>query len=172
MPVPTNKTELILAIKDSYAKLRNELTTIPLELINEKQLDGHVKGTLMSVSDLVAYLLGWGELVLKWDEKINKKEPFSFPETGYKWNELGKLAQKFYFDYPAIDYSKRLDRLDETVESILQLLYNTSNEELYHKAWYGKWRKGKMIQLNTYSPYKNARTRVRKWKKMKAFNKF
>ena len=49
----------------------------------------------MSVSDLVAYLIGWGELVLKWNEKKEKREKVDFPETGYKWNELGKLAKKF-----------------------------------------------------------------------------
>ena len=37
--------------------------------------------------------------------------------------------------------------------------------DLYEIPWYDKWPKGKMIQLNTSSPYKNARTRVRKWKR-------
>jgi len=29
-------------------------------------MDGHAKGTMMSVRDLVSYLLGWNALVVKW----------------------------------------------------------------------------------------------------------
>ena len=88
-----------------------------------------------------------------------------FPK-GYKWNELGKLAQKFYVDYENMDYSSLLNRLDQTVEKVQTLIGNNTNEELYEKPWYDKWTKGKMIQLNTSSHYKNARSRVRKWKKL------
>ena len=34
-------------------------------------------------------------------------------------------------------------------------------------TWYDKWTSGKMIQLNTSSPFKNAKDRIRKWKKIK-----
>lgn len=166
MAVPKNKEELICEIESSYSKLKKDLETIPTELTIEKELDGHAKGTKMSVSDLVAYLIGWGELVLKWNRKKENGEQVDFPETGYKWNELGKLAQKFYADYENIDYSTLLNRLDQTLEKIHTLIGNNTNEELYEKPWYDKWTKGKMIQFNTSSPYKNARSRVRKWKKL------
>ncbi|MFL0169703.1 ClbS/DfsB family four-helix bundle protein [Tenacibaculum maritimum] len=166
MAVPKNKEELIFAIESSYSKLKKDLETIPTKSTIEKELDGHAKGTKMNVSDLVAYLIGWGELVLKWNRKKENGEQVDFPETGYKWNELGKLAQKFYADYENMDYSTLLNRLDQTVEKIHTLIGNNTNEELYEKPWYDKWTKGKMIQLNTSSPYKNARSRVRKWKKM------
>ena len=120
----------------------------------------------MSVSDLVAYLIGWSELVLKWNLKKDNGQDVDFPETGYKWNELGKLAQKFYSDYENIDYKSLLTKLDENVNQILDLIRKTDNIDLYEKPWYDKWTKGKMIQLNTSSPYKNARSRVRKWKKL------
>ena len=165
MAVPKNKEELIFTIESSYSKLKKDLETIPSELTSEKELDGHAKGTQMSVSDLVAYLIGWGELVLKWNRKKNG-EQVDFPETGYKWNELGKLAQKFYADYQNIDYKSLLIKLDKTKDEILELIKQTTNNDLYQKPWYDKWTKGKMIQLNTSSPYKNARSRVRKWKKL------
>ncbi|MCG8400066.1 MAG: ClbS/DfsB family four-helix bundle protein, partial [Firmicutes bacterium] len=41
------------------------------------------------------------------------------------------------------------------------------NIQLYGTPWYEKWTMGRMIQLNTSSPYKNARNRIRKWKKQK-----
>lgn len=165
MPVPQNKEELIFEIENNYTKLKKDLETIPTELTKEKSLEGHVKGTSMSVSDLVAYLIGWGELVLKWNRKKENGEPVDFPESGYKWNELGKLAQKFYADYETLNYPELLSALDKTVGNIQKLIKNNTNEQLYEKSWYDKWTKGKMIQLNTSSPYKNARSRVRKWQR-------
>ncbi|QDH79853.1 ClbS/DfsB family four-helix bundle protein [Echinicola soli] len=166
MAVPTNRQELISEIEKNYSKLKKDLETIPSELTKEKELEGHAKGTEMSVSDLVAYLIGWGELVLKWNRKKNKNENVDFPETGYKWNELGKLAQKFYLDYEKLDYKSLLDKLDKVVNEILNVIKSTKNVDLYEKPWYEKWTMGKMVQLNTSSPYKNARSRVRKWKKL------
>ena len=98
MAIPANKGELLRAITDNYAKLSAELATIPVELTDAKELDGHAKDTPMSVSDLVAYLVGWGRLVLKWNDRRSRGLDVDFPETGFKWNELGRLAQKFYAD--------------------------------------------------------------------------
>jgi len=167
MPIPSNKSELQSAIKDTYAKLKKDLDDIPIELTNIKELAGHAKGTLMSVSDLVAYLIGWGELVLKWNDLIQKGEEVDFPETGFKWTELGLLAQKFYKDYEKYTYKKRLILLDNTVAKLLHLIESTSDDDLYKTLWYKTYPMGRMIQLNSSSPYKNARARVRKWKKTK-----
>lgn len=166
MAVPQHKDELISAIQYTYSKLKQDLDTIPPELTNDKTLDGHAKGTSMSICNLVSYLIGWGELVLKWHKQKALGNAVDFPETGYKWNALGQLAQKFYSDYEHLDYEALLTRLDSVVTEILDLIDNTKNEDLYHKPWYDKWTQGKMIQLNTSSPYKNARSRVRKWKRM------
>ncbi|MEN7551495.1 ClbS/DfsB family four-helix bundle protein [Rapidithrix thailandica] len=166
MATPKNKVELLFAIEDSYSKLKKDLESIPVELTTKKELAGHVKGTQMSVSNLVSYLIGWGELLLKWNRKKDNKETVDFPETGYKWNELGKLAQKFYSDYDKLLFPELLTKLEVVVTEILDLIERTENKELYQTPWYDKWTKGKMIQLNTSSPYKNARSRVRKWKKV------
>lgn len=165
MAVPVNKEELILAINTNYKKLKKKLENIPIELTTLKDLEGHSKGTLMSINNLLSYLLGWQELVLKWNIKKQNKEEVDFPETGYKWNQLGKLAQKFYDDYKNDDFNTLLFKLDKKVEEILKLIENKSNKELYEVSWYEKWTLGRMIQFNTSSPYANAKARIRKWKK-------
>lgn len=165
MAVPTDKTALIDAIQINYGKLKKELSTIPVELTVSKELEGHSKGTQMSLHNLVAYLVGWGELVLKWNQKMDAGEAVDFPETGYKWNELGKLVQKFYSDYEEIEWTTLLQRLDQTVDRILALIESKTNAVLYEQSWYEKWTLGRMIQFNTASPYTNARGRIRKWKK-------
>lgn len=165
MAVPTSKEELIKAITTNYSKLRKELSEISPEAATIKELEGHASGTLMSVNNLLAYLIGWSELVLKWNRKKDNNETVDFPETGYKWNQLGLLAQKFYVDYEAADFNSLLMKLDKNVSDILSLIGSKSNKALYEVSWYEKWTLGRMIQFNTASPYTNARGRLRKWKK-------
>lgn len=165
MAVPINKEELQEAIISNYTKLKKELLSIAFEKTSINELEGHSKGTLMSINNLISYLVGWGELVIKWNEKKDNNEAVDFPETGYKWNELGKLAQKFYEDFKNDDFNSLIIKLDKTVETILLLIENKSNKELYDVTWYEKWTLGRMIQFNTSSAYLNGKNRIRKWKK-------
>lgn len=167
MAVPVSKEELLIAIQTNYEKLKKELITIPIELTAVCELEGHSKGTMMSINNLVSYLIGWGELVLKWNKNKDLNKEVIFPEDGYKWNELGKLAQKFYSDYGSYNFEELLVKLDYTVTTLIQLINNKTNEQLYEITWYDKWTLGRMIQFNTSSPYANARGRIRKWKKEK-----
>ena len=80
-------------------------------------------------------------------------------------NELGKLAQKFYKDYDHLDFSTLKALLRENNISIINMLENHTNEELYEKARYTKWTFWRLVQLNTSSPYKNIRSRIRKYLK-------
>lgn len=167
MAVPTDKEELKKDIATNFDKLKKELVTIPQERTTIQELEGHSKGTLMSINNLLAYLVGWGELVLKWNKIKDNNKLVDFPETGYKWNELGKLTQKFYIDYKEDDFEILTEKLQKTVEKILDLIEKKSDEELYGINWYEKWTLGGMIQFNTSSPYINARGRIRKWKKQR-----
>ncbi|MBT9372670.1 ClbS/DfsB family four-helix bundle protein [Rhizobium sp. CSW-27] len=170
MAVPQNKDELLKAITDNFDQLMKDLGAIPVAVVHECSLEGHAKGTEMSVANLAAYLLGWNELVLKWLDRHAAGEPINFPETGFKWNELGRLAQKFYRDYEAISYSQLLDRLQGANDRIVSQIKARTNDDLYGRPWYeGKWTMGRMIQLNTSSPYANARGRLRKWMKVRGF---
>jgi len=167
MAVPQHKAELQAAIQTNYDKFRKELSSITPETAELRELEGHAKETLMSVNNLLSYLIGWGQLVLKWVDKTTQGLPVDFPETGYQWNQLGKLAQKFYADYQHEDFINLQQLLDQTVADLQDMIAEKSNEELYNIEWYGKWTLGRMIQFNTSSPYANARGRIRKWKKLK-----
>lgn len=166
MAIPKNKKELIQAIHDNHQKLENELSDISPSRATKKELEGHAKNTKMSINNLMAYLVGWGQLVLKWEDKKSKGQEVDFPDSGYKWNQLGLLAQKFYKDYEMDDLLTLKSKLDITIKEILHLIDKKTNKELYETLWYDKWTLGKMIQLNTSSPFKNAKDRIRKWKKV------
>ena len=163
MAIPASKTELLNAISETFDKLIIDLWRVPKGLGRECSLEGHVKGTTISPANLVSYLIGWNELVLKWLDQDDRGLDVDFPETDFKWNELGQLAQKFYKDCNDVGYCELLDRLKEAKEKLVETISARSDKELYGGPWHGKWTKGRMIQFNTSSPYANARSRIRKW---------
>lgn len=165
MAVPTSKEELLAAISLTFDRLFADLVRVPVARAREASLEGHAAGTMMSPADLVAYLIGWNELVLKWLDRDDRGEQVDFPETGFKWNELGQLARKFYDDHQSLDWNDLLARLSEARARLVEAIAARADNELYGQPWYGKWTKGRMIQFNTSSPYANARGRIRKWLK-------
>jgi hypothetical protein len=165
MTVPTNKDELLKAIDTSFDKLLGDLHSVPLSMVHERTMEGHAQGAQMSVANLTAYLVGWNELVLKWLSLDRTGEAIAFPEVGFKWNDLGRLAQKFYGDYEGLPFPQLLDRLVSAKDRIVSEISVHSNDDLYGRPWYEKWTMGRMIQFNTASPYTNARGRLRKWMK-------
>ncbi|UNB51766.1 ClbS/DfsB family four-helix bundle protein [Mycolicibacterium sp. YH-1] len=163
LAVPSSKEELVHAITGEYDKLVRDLARVPAEQVRERSLPGHKANTLMSPADLLAYLLGWSELILTWHEQRDAGIEPSFPASGYNWNQLGDLAQQFYRDYASLSWTELLDRFNAAESRVLSLVLKMSDEDLYGKPWYGKYTAGRMIQLNTSSPYANARRRIRSW---------
>ncbi|NML74206.1 ClbS/DfsB family four-helix bundle protein [Rhizobium sp. S-51] len=168
MAVPTSKAELLEAMTTAFARLEAELASIRPEDATSPDMEGHARGTAMSVNDLLAYLTGWGQLVLKWVRLRDEGLEPDFPETGFKWNQLGQLAQKFYRDQSGLDFPTRVERLRATHGQLVALVSSLDDAALYGRGWYEKWTLGRMIQFNTASPYANARARIRKWKKTRS----
>lgn len=164
MAVPASKDALLTAIDTEFGKVIRDFRAVPPAQAMDRTLEGHAKDTRMSVADLAAYLIGWNELVLNWLDRDAAGQPIDFPATGFRWNELGRLARKFYSDSQELSYPERLDRLIAAKTRIVALVEARDNDTLYGRPWYGKWTMGRMIQLNTASPYANARGRLRKWR--------
>lgn len=163
--ISNNKDELASSIESAYRKLLADYQDIPEGLSRTVGVEGNVKNKEISVSDTVAYLIGWGHLVLKWYELRAKQVEVDFPEKGYQWNELGLLAQHFHDRYKDWPYDKLLSEFQFTTQRILLLIDSLSDEELYGQAWYKRYTLGRMIQFNTSSPMKSTRTKVRRFKK-------
>lgn len=164
--IPTNKTELQKSINLAFNKILADYSTIPVEIARKVGVIGNIKGTKISVCDTLSYLIGWGKLVLKWHNLKSNNQPVNFPETGYKWNELGKLAQYFHAEYSNWSFENLIEEFKITITNILVLIESLDNQKLYGETWYEKYTLGKMIQFNTSSPMNNMRTKVRKFKKM------
>lgn len=165
MAVPQNKEALIKDIQDTHKKLLADLENIPEALTRDKVIEGNIKDVPVSICDTLAYLIGWGKLVLKWYQRTSNDEAVDFPETGYKWNQLGQLAHKFHTDYADWSFSRLRNTYIAVEEELLTLVNSLSNARLYEQPWYDKWPLGRMIQFNTSSPNKNMNRKIRAWKR-------
>lgn len=163
MAVPRSKAELLAAIETGYARLAEDLARVPPERARERTLPGHAAGTLISPADLVAYLIGWNELVLSWHDQRRRGHEPAFPAPGFTWARLGALAQSFYDAQSRTAWPALLQRLETAKEAIVALVVSLDDDRLYGAAWYRTHSAGRMIQLNTSSPYANARRRLRAW---------
>lgn len=161
--IPQSKAALAHAITHVFEKILIDYQTIPATLTRKLAIEGNVKNTTISVCDTLAYLIGWGKLVLKWHDLMSQNKPVDFPETGYKWNQLGLLAQHFQMEYQDWEYAALQQEFVQTTQRILALIDELDNETLYGQAWYDKWTLGRMIQFNTSSPMKNMRTKIRRF---------
>lgn len=165
MAIPSDRQSLLAAVETNFARLMGVIEAIPTDRVGEATMEGHSAGSHISVRDAVAYLVGWNELVLQWQARREAGEAVDFPETGYRWDELGRLAEKFYRDYDDLPYPELVDRLRRAKNDIVALIAAQSDQSLYGEPWYGKWPLGRMIQFNTSSPYANTRARLQKWRK-------
>lgn len=163
MAVPASRAELLVAITTTFEKLSRDLDLVPPERAREPGMPGHAAGTAMSACDLVAYLVGWVEQVLVWHDRRRRGLADEFPAHGYQWNQLGELAQHFYAQGAGLSWCELRQRLAAANTNVLALVEGLSDEELYGTSWYRAWTAGRMISLNTSSPYANARSRVRRW---------
>lgn len=163
MAVPASKDDLLAVIEKTFNQLDKDLDRVPADTTREPVLEGHAKGTTMSPADLVAYLIGWNQQVLTWHRRRAEGLPDEFPAPGTRWNELGLLAQRYYTEHTSDSWDSLRAQLLDAKNQIITLIQGYSNEELYGEPWYGKWTMGRMISLNTSSPYTNARGRIRAW---------
>lgn len=164
MPLPINKRELLNSLQAAYSKLVEEAAGIPSGLERDPGVEGGI-----SPCDLIAYQIGWGRLLLSWDDIETQGEIAEMPAPGFKWNQLGLLADSFYEEQHDQTLEQLLGKFGALVGQIRLHIESNSEETLFgvgKRHWAGqKWPLAKWIQVNTVAPYESARTKLRKWKK-------
>ena len=161
--IPANKADLLLAIETAFDKIFKDYQRIPTEMSRILGVESGHKAGLISVSDSLVYLIGWGRLVLNWHQLKADNQDVDFPATGFAWNQLGELAQHFYRTYQDWQYDELLQEFESVTQQVLALIEACDPNSLYQAGWYNDWSQGRMIQLNTSSPMKSMRTKVRRF---------
>ncbi|MBV1820324.1 ClbS/DfsB family four-helix bundle protein [Anaerosalibacter bizertensis] len=164
-----NKEELISEIRKTAGLFIKEF-----EDINEEDKDALLEGVDRTPSQMIAYQLGWMNLILSWDEdELNGKEVIT-PSPNYKWNKLGGLYASFYAEYESYSLSALQKQFNEVLEKFIDWFNNFSDEEVFNqdvRKWASsttsRWPICKWVHINTVAPFKSFRTRIRKWKKVR-----
>ncbi|MBZ6006969.1 ClbS/DfsB family four-helix bundle protein [Paraclostridium bifermentans] len=163
-----NREELILEISN-----RSKLFIGEFNSINEKDKDKLIDGVDKTPAQMIAYQLGWMNLILDWESKEQQGIAVITPTPGYKWNNLGGLYESFYKKYDAYTLAELCDMFVETENKIIQLINTYTDTELFQQGgrkWSSStpsnWPIWKWIHINTVAPFKSFRTKIRKWKKL------
>ena len=84
---------LINSILKAYEKLIKNIDQAPAEDFHIKKFSG--TGGKVSVADLLAYQIGWGNMLINWYEKGKKEELFIMPGEDFKTWDYISIAKHF-----------------------------------------------------------------------------
>jgi len=164
-----NRQELILEISK-----RAELFIEEFNDIDEKYKNTLIEGIDRTPYQMIAYQLGWINLILNWEKKEEKGHIVITPTPDYKWNNLGGLYESFYNEYKGYTLKELKTMFIKSEEKIIGLINSYTDEELFQtnsRRWASStpsnWLICKWIHINTVAPFKSFRIKIRKWKKLK-----
>jgi len=164
MPLPTTKAELLESLQKAHSQLDQELSRVSRDQERIKEIQGG-----LSCCDLLAYQIGWGQLLLGWDKAERLGQDAILPAEGFKWNQLGALAESFYQRESQRSLAELRSDWQETVDQIEAWIESLTTEEIFEpciRKWAGQnWPIIKWIQVNSIAPYQSARTKLRRWLK-------
>ena len=167
MPRPRNKTDLLAAAEQNYAKL--------LELISgmtEKELgtpfdfsgysakkEAHWSRD-KNVRDVIMHLYEWQELMLKFissnAQVQDKKGSIAFLPPEYSWKTYGAMNVMFWKRCQDVSQESALAKLAATHAQVLEYIKSYSDEELFTKGffpWTGNVDLGSYFVSTTSSHY-------------------
>lgn len=162
------KAPLSWSIQKEYHKLMEALSQVPTQMRNDKKIE--FTSGKASVTDIIAYQIGWGKLLISWYEAVIHDKIPQMPGAGFtKWDYAG-LAEHFFLVYHYNSTHEQQLAFHDTVEQILAIVekeYQTSNlDKTDVWSWCTlasgkKWPLSKWITVNTISPYKRASALLR-----------
>jgi hypothetical protein len=160
MPRPTTKKQLLEAIeieRNALEKVLDELT--PAQMTQPGLVGG------WSAKDVLAHLIEWEHMVLKWHAAGLKGKVPVTPSEEFNWAQLPRLNQKIYekhCDRPFADIQKDFK---SSFKKILSTIQGLSDEDLFTHGRYA-WTKnntlGAYFVSSTSSHYHWASTTMKK----------
>jgi hypothetical protein len=165
MPRPTSKATLLEAIEIE----RNALEKLLAKLSPRQMVEPGIVGE-WSVKDVLAHLLEWEQMVLRWHAAaLQDKTPVT-PAEGFNWAQLPRLNQQIYEKHHDRTLTDILKEFRSSYKKILKTIQGLSEEDLFTHGRYA-WTKnntlGAYFVSSTSSHYHWARTTMKKGLKVK-----
>lgn len=164
-----NRKELILEISN-----RAKLFIEEFNDIDEKDKDRLINGIDRTPAQMIAYQLGWMNLILDWEKQEQQGHIVITPNPNYKWNNLSGLYESFYKKYKGYNLEELCTMFRKAEQQIVELINSYTDVELFQqggRTWSSStssnWAIWKWIHINTVAPFKSFRIKIRKWKKLR-----
>lgn len=152
---------------------RAELFIAEFETIPAGCWDALVEGVDRTPRQMVAYQLGWMELLLGWERDERAGSEVVTPAPGFTWGRLGQLYESFYMRWSDVASDELVAVFNRDVEAVRRWVLSLSDDELFgtgKRAWASStpsaWPVWKWIHINTVAPFTTFRTKIRKWKRL------
>ncbi|MCB9493291.1 MAG: ClbS/DfsB family four-helix bundle protein [Epsilonproteobacteria bacterium] len=177
MPIKQSPTyPLSQKLSTLHGKLMSNLKNLPEPLIHKKTITDFIKNENISISDVLSYLIGWGNMLLSWYEQGLSGKDFVMPGQGFEKWDYAKIAQHFFKKYNQNTLVQQLVLLEQTTQEIVSLIEKESTSGNIDKLGIWKWctlKSGKQwplskwITVNSIAPYTRAITKIRRVHKIK-----
>lgn len=165
-----SKQELIDEIRKRADLFINEFSEIA-----DGEKDRLHDGVDRTPAQMIAYQLGWMNLLLAWERDENDGHAVVTPHPEYRWNALGGLYQHFYDEYADCSLEELISGFHEHVDAMIAMTASYGDDELFAaggRAWAAStpanWPVYKWIHINTVAPFTSFRGKIRKWKRSNA----
>lgn len=121
-----NKEALVEAIQKTANLLLGEFDDVA-----QADLDLRLEGVDRTPREILAYQLGWMELMQGWDrDELAGKEVVT-PAPGYKWNQMGVLYEGFYARHSAETLAQLKEQFADAVSELTGWIQNFFDDELF-----------------------------------------
>ena len=133
MARPKDKSQLVAAITENYATLQ-----ATIEQFSSSQLDSEfvLEHRDRNVRDVIAHLLAWQEMFLKWYDEGKAGECPEMPAKGFTWRDTPALNNKIWKAGQKERRQTLQRKLDKTHQLLLAVVDAHSDEELFQKQHY------------------------------------
>lgn len=171
MARPKTKQDLIGAANDKLTKLWELIGSMSSEEQNAAfTFDADAMGKEahwkrdQNIRDVLVHLYEWHQLLLSWvSSNLNGKvQPF-LPEP-YNWKSYGDMNVGFWKMHQNTPYEKAIEMVKESHNSVMMLIEEFSNDELFSKGtfeWVGGSTLGQYCVSVTVSHYDWAMKKVK-----------
>lgn len=153
MPKPKNKTALLEASQENFAKLQDYITHLTEEpstiVFSEETLNRNIR-------DVLGHLHYWHLMMIDWHTQGMKGVRPEMPAKGYTWKMTPALNIKIWEDCQSISYDTIRIQLQESYEKTQTIIQLHTDEELFEKKrypWTGSTSLGAYLISNTSSHY-------------------
>lgn len=160
MPRPTTKSQLLSEIEKERTALENYLATLP----DDRKVAPGVVGA-WSVKDVLAHLLEWERMCLRWCQAGKENRVPHLPAEGFKWNQMPQLNQQIYEHYREMPLTEVLEQFETIHRDMMQMIETMTEVAMCTPGYYAWTNKNAVLTYlvsATSSHFRWARTEIRK----------